>query len=136
MGCFFYATYTYYHGTISTIEKRFKIPSMHSGIIGAGHDITQIFSSVLTCYYTAKGHKPRWIGRGLMLISCYCFLSGLPHFIFGPGDDSLALTKEYIDSFGNDSLVSTLEIFERQKQSRICSANSESSLVITECKQE
>lgn len=32
---------------------------------------------------------------GILTIVCYCLLNSTPHFIYGPGEDALALTTEH-----------------------------------------
>lgn len=95
VGCIFSATYAYFNGTITTIEKRYKIPSKNTGIISVGNDISQLFISAVVSYYAGKGNRPRWIAVGLYTIVLFCLLNALPHFLYGPGDDALALTLEY-----------------------------------------
>lgn len=101
-------TYAYFNGTISTIEKRFKIPSRNTGIISVGNDISQMFVSAFLSYYAGARHRPRWIGFGLMTIVTFCLMTSIPHFLYGPGDDSLALTEEYggvMNNFTTDDLI-------------------------------
>lgn len=59
-------TYAYFNGTITTIEKRFKIPSRNTGLISVGNDISQMLVSAVLSYYGGKGHRPRWIGFGII----------------------------------------------------------------------
>lgn len=66
VGCIFSMTYAYFNGTITTIEKRFKIPSKNTGLISVGNDISQMMVSAVLSYYAGKGHRPRWIGFGKM----------------------------------------------------------------------
>ncbi|XP_043494438.1 solute carrier organic anion transporter family member 74D isoform X2 [Polistes fuscatus] len=82
--------------TLTTLEKRFKIPSRTTGLILSGNEISQILSLILT-YYGGSGHRPRWIAVGVGLSALSCLILALPHFIFGPGRDAMALTKEYLD---------------------------------------
>ncbi|XP_032662580.1 solute carrier organic anion transporter family member 74D-like [Odontomachus brunneus] len=95
LGCIFSASYAYFNGTITTIEKRFKIPSKTTGLITVGNDISQLFVSVVLSYYAARGHRPRWIAFGIYTVVLFCCLTMLPHFLYGPGEDALSLTKEY-----------------------------------------
>lgn len=85
----------YFSGTITTIEKRFKIPSKNMGIISVGNDISSLVLSGFIAYYGGKSHRPRWIGVGLSLIVLNCLLNASPHFFYGAGDEALALTSEY-----------------------------------------
>lgn len=82
--------------TLTTLEKRFKIPSRTTGLILSGNEISQILSLILT-YYGGSGHRPRWIAVGVGLSAFSCLVLALPHFLYGPGRDALALTKEYLD---------------------------------------
>ncbi|KAF3425089.1 hypothetical protein E2986_03669 [Frieseomelitta varia] len=95
LGCIFSASYAYFNGTITTIEKRFKIPSKTTGLISVGNDISQLFVSVVLSYYAGRGHRPRWIAFGIYTVVLFCCLTMLPHFLYGPGEDALLLTKEY-----------------------------------------
>lgn len=82
--------------TLTTLEKRFKIPSRTTGIILSGNEISQVLSLILI-YYGGSGHRPRWIAVGVGFSAASCLVLALPHFIYGPGKDALALTKEYLD---------------------------------------
>lgn len=86
---------SYFNGTITTIEKRYKIPSKNMGIISVGNDVSSMILSPFIAYYGGKSHRPRWIGIGMTLIAFHCFLNALPHLAFGSGPEALALTTEY-----------------------------------------
>lgn len=64
VGCIISATYAYFNGTITTIEKRYKIPSRNTGIISVGNDISTLLLSAVVSYYGGRGHRPRWIAFG------------------------------------------------------------------------
>ncbi|XP_058831551.1 solute carrier organic anion transporter family member 74D-like isoform X2 [Topomyia yanbarensis] len=102
IGCLVTGSYSYFSGTISTIEKRFKIPSRNTGIISVGNDISSLFLSALLSYYAGKGHRPRWIAFSLLTIVLFCWLNALPHLIYGPGEGALSLTTDYDGSFGEN----------------------------------
>lgn len=114
VGLIFSSTHAYYNGTISTLEKRFKIPSKNMGFIATGNDITGFMLSTLIAYYGGKGdwnqhsyvtdntfnsiflgHRPRWMAFGVVAIVIYCLMNAWPHFLYGPGEDALSLTVEY-----------------------------------------
>lgn len=97
VGSIFSMTNSYFNGILTTVEKRFKIPSKNIGIIMVGLDCTNLFASWLISYYGGRAHRPRWLGLGLISIMLYCILTSSPHFIYGPGTDALQLTKEYND---------------------------------------
>ncbi|XP_034947903.1 solute carrier organic anion transporter family member 74D isoform X2 [Chelonus insularis] len=82
--------------TLTTLEKRFKIPSQTTGIILSGNEISQILSLILM-YYGGAGHRPRWLAAGVGFSALSCFILVIPHVIYGPGKAALALTQEYLD---------------------------------------
>lgn len=116
-------TYAYFNGTITTIEKRFKIPSRNTGIISVGNDISQMFVSALLSYYAGSRHRPRWLGFGLMTIVTFCLMTSIPHFIYGPGEDSLALTEEFGGDLNN---LTTADLIMKEKQKHLCHIGGES----------
>ncbi|KAK6619421.1 hypothetical protein RUM43_012178 [Polyplax serrata] len=122
LGCFNSATYAYFNGTITSLEKRFRISSRTTGLISVGNDISQIFISVFLSYYAGKGHRPRWIAFGMYTVVLFCLLTALPHALYGPGEDSLQHTVEYGGQVNlNDS--ETFEFLEKQKRKSLCHAN-------------
>ncbi|KAG5683743.1 hypothetical protein PVAND_013008 [Polypedilum vanderplanki] len=86
---------SYFNATITTMEKRYKIPSKNMGIISVGNDVSSLFLSAFIAYYGGKSHRPRWISIGLFCIVLYCIITALPHFLYGSGNESLSLTIEY-----------------------------------------
>jgi hypothetical protein len=66
-----------------------------AGIITVGNDISQLFVSIVLSYYTGRGHRPRWIALGIYTVVLYCLMTAMPHLLYGPGEDALALTVEY-----------------------------------------
>lgn len=63
-GCVMTMTFAYFNGTITTLEKRYKIPTKVSGIISVGNDISTMLTAALLGYYAGNGHRPRWMGIG------------------------------------------------------------------------
>lgn len=128
MGSIFSATYAYFNGTITTIEKRYKIPSRNTGFISTGNDISSLFISAILAYYAGKSHRPRWIGFGLFALVLFCLLTALPHFLYGPGDQARFLTREFGGLSGN---LTTFEVLEKERQKTLCRTNVASG--IAEC---
>jgi hypothetical protein len=120
VGCVFSATYAYFNGTITTLEKRYKIPSRNTGIISVGNDISSLFISAALSYYAGKGHRPRWIAFGLYSIVVFCLLTALPHFVYGPGQQALSLTREYGATLEESK---SWEFKELEKQKTLCRTN-------------
>ncbi|XP_055535249.1 solute carrier organic anion transporter family member 1C1-like isoform X2 [Wyeomyia smithii] len=117
VGCLFNATFGYFNATITTMEKRFEIPSRNSGIISAGIDMSSLFLLIVMCYYADKGHRPRWVAFGVFSIVVFCLMSALPHLLYGPGGAALALTHEFGAS--NDENL-TKEVFEQHEAKLLC----------------
>lgn len=63
-GCILGATYAYSNATLTTLEKRYRIPSRNTGIISTGNDISSVFASSILSYYGGKSHRPRWMAMG------------------------------------------------------------------------
>uniref|UniRef100_A0A182WBM8 Kazal-like domain-containing protein n=1 Tax=Anopheles minimus TaxID=112268 RepID=A0A182WBM8_9DIPT len=120
VGCIFSATYAYFNGTITTLEKRYKIPSKNTGIISVGNDISALLLSAILSYYAGKGHRPRWIAFGLLMITVFCWMTALPHLLYGPGEAALSLTTEYGATYDANQ---TLEVMEAQKAKTLCRTN-------------
>ncbi|KAJ9590579.1 hypothetical protein L9F63_016348, partial [Diploptera punctata] len=100
IGMFQIAAGTYLISSLSTLEKRFKIPSRTSGLILSAWDIGGFCVSMVLTYLGSKGHKTRWVAAGIIIVALSCFLRIVPHIAFGPGQNSLELTVEYADILG------------------------------------
>jgi hypothetical protein len=72
-------------------------------------DIGVLSSTVLMSYLGSRGHKTRWVACGTLVIGVACFMQLIPHLIFGPGQDALALTTEYSATF--DKNISNTGLF-------------------------
>jgi len=66
---------------ISTIERRFELSSKQSGFVASGYDIASVLCLVPVSYIGGRGHKPRWIAAGVLLLSIGSFMFALPHFV-------------------------------------------------------
>ncbi|KAG0724071.1 Solute carrier organic anion transporter family member 3A1 [Chionoecetes opilio] len=83
--------FSYTVSVISTLEKRFKLTSKQTGVILCGNDISQVVLAMLLGYYGNYGHRPRWVGVGVLCAALSCYLAALPHLLYGPGQDALDL---------------------------------------------
>uniref|UniRef100_A0A1Q3FNY0 Solute carrier organic anion transporter family member n=1 Tax=Culex tarsalis TaxID=7177 RepID=A0A1Q3FNY0_CULTA len=89
--------YIYFVITLTTLEKRFKIPSSTTGIILSGNEISQILLSLILSYVGGHRNRPRWIAWGVVFCALSCFILASPHFIYGAGENALQLTKEFLN---------------------------------------
>lgn len=98
--------YTYFVSVLTTIEKLFQIRSQTAGVIMSATEVGQIGGGLLLSYYGGGGHRPRWIGSGMLLFGFSASLCALPHFLFGE-----ALLKEFLATApSQDDPLSTANI--------------------------
>uniref|UniRef100_A0A1B6CBJ9 Solute carrier organic anion transporter family member n=1 Tax=Clastoptera arizonana TaxID=38151 RepID=A0A1B6CBJ9_9HEMI len=90
-----YAMDSYTIATLSTLERRFKIPSKISGFISCSWDIGTFLSAMVMAYIGSRGHKTRWVAFGTFISGVSSLISVLPHIIYGPGEDALAIAMPY-----------------------------------------
>jgi len=64
----------------------------------SGNEISQILLSLSLSYYGGQGNRPLWIAWGVAFSGLSCYILVLPHMVYGPGQNALALTEEYLDS--------------------------------------
>ncbi|CAD5121283.1 DgyrCDS9814 [Dimorphilus gyrociliatus] len=73
---------------LSSLEVRFGLSSTDSGIIPATYDTAVVVFLIPISYFGGVGHKPRWLGLGVLIMGLGAFLFSFPHFI----------TSEYVDT--------------------------------------
>uniref|UniRef100_U5EK85 Solute carrier organic anion transporter family member n=1 Tax=Corethrella appendiculata TaxID=1370023 RepID=U5EK85_9DIPT len=107
--------------TLTTLERRFKIPSYTTGLMLAGNEISQILLSMILSYFGGHQNRPRWLAWGVVFSAISCFILASPHLIYGPGDDALKLTKEF-QLEGNQTLLfnSTTPVTLSKNTNRLC----------------
>ncbi|KAJ9574436.1 hypothetical protein L9F63_025920, partial [Diploptera punctata] len=119
--------FVYFVATLTTLEKRFKIPSRTTGIVISGNEISQILLSLTLSYYGGKGNRPLWIAWGVALSGLSCFILMMPHIVYGPGQNALALTKEYLDThiynMTNNTAVNALATCRSERMDPKCEDN-------------
>ncbi|CAD7086074.1 unnamed protein product [Hermetia illucens] len=93
---------TYLIATITTLERRFHMPSQTTGIVLSGNEISQIFLSLILSYIGGQKNRPRWIAWGMVFCGLSCLVIATPHLIYGLGEETFHLTKEYYDGIGRN----------------------------------
>lgn len=74
----------YLMAVITTIEKRFELPSKIAGFIVSSYEFGSLLSVLFVSYFGSQGHIPRYIGCGAILLSLGSFLFSVPHFVAKP----------------------------------------------------
>ncbi|XP_026758788.2 solute carrier organic anion transporter family member 4A1 isoform X2 [Galleria mellonella] len=71
---------------ITTIEKRFGLRSMQTGVIAGGYDMASFACLAPVTYLGGRSgsSKPRWLGWGVLLMGTGSLLFALPHFLVSP----------------------------------------------------
>ncbi|XP_064597041.1 solute carrier organic anion transporter family member 4A1-like [Liolophura sinensis] len=68
---------------ISNIERRFDLSSTETGTIASCYDIASVLCLIPVSYFGGLGHKPRYLGIGILILGLGSFIFALPHFTSG-----------------------------------------------------
>ncbi|KAG9465483.1 hypothetical protein GDO78_018212 [Eleutherodactylus coqui] len=80
---------------ITSIERRFDLHSYHTGLIASSYDIAACLCLTFVSYFGGNGHKPRWLGWGVLIMGMGSLVFALPHFT----------TSVYVVSLAEDTGV-------------------------------
>ena len=69
---------------ITSIERRYDLHSYQSGLIASSYDVAACLCLTFVSYFGGHGHKPRWLGWGVLLMGAGSLVFSLPHFTTGP----------------------------------------------------
>lgn len=70
----------YLNSVITTIEKRFDIPSGLSGAIASTYELGNLITIIFVSYLGSSRHIPVWLGRGVLLMGIGSLVFVVPHF--------------------------------------------------------
>ncbi|KAK0158530.1 hypothetical protein PV328_009522 [Microctonus aethiopoides] len=96
----------YINSVITTIEKRFEIPSSLSGLIASSYEIGNVITVIFVSYLGSRRHIPVWIAIGAVIMGLGSMIFMIPHFI---GDPHLSTTTNNSSSNNICRLVSLRE---------------------------
>jgi len=71
----------YLNSVITTIEKRYEIPSSISGLIASVYEIGNVGTVIFVSYLGSRRHIPIWIGTGVIMMGVGSIIFSLPHFL-------------------------------------------------------
>ncbi|XP_007653972.1 solute carrier organic anion transporter family member 4A1 isoform X1 [Ornithorhynchus anatinus] len=65
---------------ITSLERRFDLHSYQSGLIASSYDIAACVCLTFVSYFGGNGHKPQWLGWGILVMGFGSFVFTLPQF--------------------------------------------------------
>ncbi|XP_072018416.1 solute carrier organic anion transporter family member 4A1-like [Amphiura filiformis] len=71
---------------ITTLERRFNLPSVQSAFISSAYDFFFMFFVIFVTYFGERAHKPRLLGFGALIFTCGSIVFTLPHYLTGEYD--------------------------------------------------
>ncbi|KAM6982924.1 LOW QUALITY PROTEIN: solute carrier organic anion transporter family member 4A1 [Tautogolabrus adspersus] len=74
---------------ITSIERRFDLRSYQAGLIASSYDIAACLCLAFVSYFGGTGHKPRWLGWGVLIMALGSLVFATPHFTTPPYQVSL-----------------------------------------------
>ncbi|KXJ77996.1 hypothetical protein RP20_CCG005903 [Aedes albopictus] len=74
----------YINSVITTIEKRFEIPSSLSGLVASSYEIGNVITVIFVSYLGSRRHIPVWIGIGAVIMGIGSLVFMVPHFTGEP----------------------------------------------------
>ncbi|KAL1021224.1 hypothetical protein UPYG_G00010370 [Umbra pygmaea] len=74
---------------VTSIERRFDLRSYQAGLIASSYDIAACVCLAFVSYFGGTGHKPRWLGWGVLVMAMGSLVFALPHFTTPPYQVSL-----------------------------------------------
>lgn len=87
----------YINSVITTIEKRFEIPSSYSGLIASSYEIGNVITVIFVSYLGSRRHIPVWIGIGAIIMAIGSLIFMLPHFT-GEANPSISMANDTSDN--------------------------------------
>ncbi|XP_049639252.1 solute carrier organic anion transporter family member 3A1 isoform X2 [Suncus etruscus] len=71
----------YLVSVLTTLERRFNLQSTDVGVIASSFEIGNLALILFVSYFGARGHRPRLIGCGGIVMALGALLSALPEFL-------------------------------------------------------
>ena len=68
------------NAVVTSIERRCDLRSYQAGLIASSYDIAACVCLAFVSYFGGTGHKPRWLGWGVLVMALGSLVCALPHF--------------------------------------------------------
>ena len=81
-----FSALTYFSGILTTIERQFKLSSSEVAALTILNDVSILCFILFATYFGEKGHRPRWIACGALVVAISYIVCSLPHFLTDPID--------------------------------------------------
>ena len=86
-----YMNGSYFGATLSTIERRFGLSSVHSAFIATATDLSSTVTIVVIAFLADRTSRPLWLTFALMLLATGNLMTALPHFLSNSLDPNALL---------------------------------------------
>lgn len=100
---------------ITSIERRFDLRSYQSGLVASSYDVAACLCLTFVSYFGGNGHKPRWLGWGVLVMGAGSLVFALPHFTAGPyeveADEGVGMCRANHSMACQDSTTSSLSSY-------------------------
>ncbi|XP_072489447.1 solute carrier organic anion transporter family member 4A1 [Notamacropus eugenii] len=91
---------------ITSIERRYDLHSYQSGLIASSYDIAACVCLTFVSYFGGTGHKPRWLGWGILVMGLGSLVFALPQFTTGHYEVNFS---EEFGTCGSNQNISCIE---------------------------
>lgn len=69
-----------FSASVSTIERRYELSSLTTGLMASTYELTFLVFATAVGYHGGKGHAPRWLGTGVIVLVVGALVFVSPEF--------------------------------------------------------
>lgn len=106
--------YTCWVSSVSTIEKRFHLPSKMVGLTGSFGEIGYLATVFCFAHYGGTGHRPRWLAVGVLLMALAAVFIALPELFAPDLSDRMEILTQVEEKTNSGSTA------QRQQIQKLC----------------
>lgn len=103
--------YAYIASIQTTLEKQFQINAKRASLLASANMIGYLPSLIVISYYGGRGHRPRYIAVGMLIVTVGSFFASLPFFMYGLKQEAQTVVISYGN---NESSVTSEELCLRE----------------------